>query len=650
MPLTSVQASSLPRYVRRAVRALICLAVAAPVIYLLVQHLADMDREQIATALAQIPVWALVVSAGLSFLSLIAVARYDRLALGQIGARVPDELAIRGGFAAVGLGQTLGFGLLVGTFVRWRMYRNCGVSVGEAGLVSAIVAAGFTLGFCGVLAIVTFWDQTGLAILTGAAPSVIQNFALAGMGAFALVLFGALAQPSLKIGRWTLRFPPVNLLLRQTVLAALDVVPAALALFVLIPASADIPLATLIPVYLAALGVGLVANTPGGLGVLELACLTALPVVPPETLLAALIAHRALYFGLPALIAAAILVAREVHGAQDAPNEGHSRLPGQAAGTVPARVENLINRDNRADAALAYLGDKDFLVAQDGSSALAVARAGNSLIALSEPLGGREDWQGAASDLSAEAVRRGLSPVFYKVGPQMAASLENDGWTCVQCAAEAVVDVANFSLEGSKRRELRRKQRAAEKAGITITCHAPGEFDIEALRPVAQAWSEAHRKARGFSMGHFYPAYLARFDLIVARRAGQIVGFVSVWRSGDGSEAGIDVLRLLPDAADGTMHALMIEAIGLARDLNCTRFTLAAVPLAGIAEPRNLVERVLARMFEKAKSCAANRGLYRFKQAFRPEWSPRFVAARHQPAVACGLVEVGRLINRSGRL
>ena len=650
MSLSVAQGSLVRVSARRVARALICIAVATPVIYLLIQHLAEMDREQIAVALSRIPLWALLMSAALTFLSLFSVAHYDKLALGQIGARVPTDLAIRGGFAAVGLAQTLGFGLLVGTFVRWRMYKRMGVSLTDAGLVSAIVAAGFTLGFCGVLAIVTLWDQSGLVLLTGAEAPLISVFAALGLVGFALVLLGAIAQPTVRVGKWTLRFPPVTLLLKQTLLAALDVLPAAAALYVLIPASADIPLATLIPVYLAALGVGLVANTPGGLGVLELACLTALPVVPPETLVAALIAHRAIYFGLPALIAAAILVAREVHGTQDAPERSHEHLPAQTPGSVPAPVEKLLANDARADAALAYQGDKDFLVSPDGTNSVVVARAGNSLVALSEPLGGQRYWQEAVSGFAQEAASRGLSPVFYKVGPAMADSLSQQGWSLAQCGSEAVIDAKNFSLDGPKRRELRRKYRSAEKAGVTVQHHAAGQIDPDLLRPVAQAWTEGHGQARGFSMGHFDPGYVARFDTLVAQAEGRIIGFVTLWCSGDRHEAGIDVLRLTKDAPGGTMHALMIDAIDWAKAQGFSRFTLAAVPFGGIDAPSNLVERVLARLYEKSPRCAGNRGLHRFKQAFRPDWSPRYVAAKHQMALAWGLVEAGRLINRPGRI
>ena len=72
---------------RHLARIALCLAVAGPVLYLLSQELGRMDGARIAEALGRIPVSALVSSAALTAISLFAVARYDLLALGQLGAQ-----------------------------------------------------------------------------------------------------------------------------------------------------------------------------------------------------------------------------------------------------------------------------------------------------------------------------------------------------------------------------------------------------------------------------------------------------------------------------------------------------------------------------------------------------------------------------------
>ena len=61
--------------------------IAGTVVYLLAQHLAEMDAASFWSAIAAIPVSALALSAGLSALSLYAVSQYDTLALAQLGPR-----------------------------------------------------------------------------------------------------------------------------------------------------------------------------------------------------------------------------------------------------------------------------------------------------------------------------------------------------------------------------------------------------------------------------------------------------------------------------------------------------------------------------------------------------------------------------------
>jgi len=167
------------------------------------------------------------------------------------------------------------------------------------------------------------------------------------------------------------------------VLAALDTIPAAIALWVLIPADLAPSLFHVIPVYLAALGLGLISSSPGGLGVLELTCLMALPVLPPEQLVAALIAYRGIYFGVPAVIAAAMLVAKELQK-RDVPIADQTERSGS--------IDAILAKSTRADVALAHLGDKSILFSDCGQGCLMYAASGNSLICLSDPIGPNHLW------------------------------------------------------------------------------------------------------------------------------------------------------------------------------------------------------------------------------------------------------------------
>ena len=623
-------------------------ALSVLVIILMIRTLGEIDGAEVWAALERMPVSAVVASALFSALSLAAVARYDALSLGQLGYHVPEGKALSGGFMAVGLGQALGFGLLVGSFVRWRAYRGYGVGPAEAGFLSGLIAAGFFFAFAIVLAVSAWLDPTGIAFLTGFSSGAVRWIAVLSMLLGAAVYLLSMLQVPIRVKGRELRLPPVRLLARQFTLAAFDTIPAALALWVLIPADHGISVLAFIPVYLAALGVGLFSNTPGGLGALELACIMALPVVPVETLVAALIAHRAIYYGAPALIAAAMLLNREIQAARPGAERMSVVAPG-AKGSVPEAAEALLSRSVRADAGLAYTGETHFLFSEDRRAMLAYAVEGNSLIALSDPIGDRRAWPELFRAFRDLADGMSRAPVFYKVSEPAAGLLALSGFGVARCGVEGVIDVESFTLEGSERRELRRKLRSAEKACIVFAYHEPGDMPDATIREVAAAWSKANGPARGFSMGEADPDYLRNFAIIEARQHGETVGFLSVWMSGDGKDAGLDVMRLKPGAPDGTMHGLVHAGLLWARDERAETFGLGAVPFAGIDAPGSLVERALAWIYDEKPAWHGAHGLMRFKSIFRPDWRVRYSAAPGSLSLAMGLWDTKTRIHAPGR-
>lgn len=608
----------------------ICVAIVGPVLWLLERHLADMDSAALAEALHAISLDAIALSFLFSAISLYAVARYDRLAIRQLGLNVPDTQATQGGFTAVSIGQTLGMGLLVGSAVRWRMYRHLGVTLPQSAMISGLVMAGFLIGFAVVLAVAVLISGDSLSVLTGASSATLRTVAALALVGIAIFAFGCLLQPRLSVRGRRIPLPGIRVLRAQITLAALDTIPAATALWVLIPGEAGPELLVLIPVYLVALGIGLVSNAPGGLGVLELACLMALPVMPPEHLLAALIAHRAIYYGVPALIAGAMLVVRELHGV----------VPEEPA-TAPD-VSWLLDRDSRAETTLIHLGDKSVLTSDCGQAMVQFAQSGNSMVVLGDPIGPEGLHADMIAKFADHARNQNCAPVFYKCSETTLAACR--GMARARIGLDASVDPRSFAPDGSKFRELRRKLRAAEKAGVTIVHHAPGHAPMNRLAPVAAQWANAKGGERGFSMGNTTPHYLNRQPIIEARVDGNTTGFLSLMVSGDGTEMCMDVMRLPDTAPDGTMHALVKAGIDLAAATDAHRFSFAAVPMAGLDTPHNWVERALSFVFHQKPNWHASHGLMRFKSSFRPEWTARHVMAPSLLDCALGLLDARTLI------
>ena len=618
---------------RTLLRVIGCGLIVVPIFYLLREHLAEMDAAQVAASLRAISLQSIALAGFFTFVSLMAVARYDVLAIRQLGLKVPQKAAINGGFVAVSIGQTLGFGLLVGAICRWRFYRPFGITPTDAGLISGLVTVGFLTGFAVVLALSVLVSPAGLKELTGLSGTALRLIAIAVLALAAGFALVAALRPVVRLGKRVVAMPRLRALKAQIVLAAFDTVPAGIALWVLIPADAAPSLAHVLPVYLAALGLGLISNTPGGLGVLELTCLMALPVLPPEHLVAALIAYRAIYYGVPAVIAAAMLLAREFVAQKPVPEE-----------SPPAQSTRAgLATSPRAEAQLARLGDKAFLFSACGQGFLMYQASGNSLIALSDPVAPKALWPELLDRFETEARDQMRAPSFYKCGPELAEMLRTRGQFCTQIAAEGIVDLASYTTSGSAKRELRRKLKAV--TDVELIAHPAGAAPLGRYAKINAEWSDVKGGERGFSMGYFCRDYVNEFPSIEARLNGQTVGFLTLWISGDRQEHGLDIMRLSDAAPAGTMHALVHEAIMRAAADGAQRFALTAVPLMMAETPSNVIERVLDYIYREKTNLHGSVGLYRFKNAFRPSWSPRYGAAPNVMAAAIAARDVRTLID-----
>ena len=69
---------------------------------------------------------------------------------------------------------------------------------------------------------------------------------------------------------------------------------------------------TVLAIYVLTLATVLVANVPGGLGVLESVIILALPQLPVDRLLASLVAFRIIYYLCPLILAALSLAVNEL--------------------------------------------------------------------------------------------------------------------------------------------------------------------------------------------------------------------------------------------------------------------------------------------------------------------------------------------------
>jgi phosphatidylglycerol lysyltransferase len=231
-------------------------------------------------------------------------------------------------------------------------------------------------------------------------------------------------------------------------------------------------------------------------------------------------------------------------------------------------------------------------------------------------------------------------PCLYKVEARMAAAARARGYAVLPVAREAVLDPASFHLVGPARARLRRKLAHARKAGVAVEdCVTPPLAEMAA---VAAQWQVAHGRERGFSMGRWERTYAAGQRVITARTAdGRLMAFVT-FHAGQRNWV-LDLVRVMPDAPDGTIYAMILHAIEMARWHQIAELSLAAVP-----EPAFGLTGVLGRIARHATRGSV--GLAQFKSAFAPHWRVLYIAAPSRLALLIGGLEVGRAVMRPAPL
>ena len=628
--------------------------ISVSVIWLISSQHIVLDPLAISEAIKAVSRLEIAGAIGLTTLSFLAISLYDVVALRLFRHPLPTAFAARVGFTAIALGQMLGFGIVVATFVRWRHYRSYGLDIVKSGTVSAFIAIGFLFALVQILAIAGMIEPEQVAVATGVLPhNVVFISALCFLSGLIFISLCYL-QPAFQILGYTPKFPRFRAIRLMFVLALLDVIPAACVLWILLPAG-SITFAAMLPIFMAAMAMGLASNTPGGVGILEIIFLVAMPQIPPNELIASLILFRAVYYGLPFLLASCLLLENEWQNRIRANNFPASerrtnplRAPDIAplgAGGLSPVVSSILSTGTRAEDALVWLRDKEVLLSKNRQSFIMFADQGNSLIALSNPIGYRQNWHQMLTRFEAEAKLRMTEPVFYKVGAEFAAFLERNGYMTSVIGHEAIIDVQNFNMEIPARRELRRKCRKATKSGVSFLLHPAGKTDLSKLKPVSDKWLEAKGdRERGYSLGRFDTSYLAQFDILEARQDNETVAFLSIQKSGDGNEWAIDLMRSVASAPQGTMQALIVNALELARLTHATRLSLCAVALAPLNDPVGALEKLSAYFYKTKGARSGLEGLYRFKQSFAPEWEPVYLASRSKTLPLSAIISVRQVI------
>lgn len=306
-----------------------------------------------------------------------------------------------------------------------------------------------------------------------------------------------------------------------------------------------------------------------------------------------------------------------------------------------AAAAEIIARGAEPSAQSVFLGDKALLFNESRTAFISYGRIRCSWIAAGDPVGPAAELSPMIRSFASAATAAGAWPAIYKITPaNVGAYLENN-FLIGKVGEIARLRATGFSLDGPRRRRLRRSQKQARESGVTVEVvpvSGTGRL-LPELRPVSDDWLGRQRgREKGFSLGAFVPAYVRRFPVVVARVDGAVVAFASLWPSPGKREIEVDLMRARSDAPPGTMHAMLVDLVAWAARESYETVSLGMSPLSGVSP---LGEGGRAQFFRRAITRFTGQfynfeGLREFKQSFDPEWEPRYLAS--SPGIARSLV------------
>ena len=328
---------------RRIAGPLAALALCALALAALHRELHTYHLHDIRQALREIPLGSLGLAALLTALSYWVMTGYDVLALRYVGRPLAYRRTAFASFMSYAFSNNLGFSVLTGGSVRYRLYGSWGLLALDIARVILFCSFTFLLGLFAFGALVFLLFPLDIPARLGL-PFVSTRPLGVLFACLVLAYVSANRVRTAPVRVWALSFPVTGWRLAgaQVLVASLDWALAGTTLYVLLPHGAGVALPHFLAVFILAQVAGLASQVPGGLGVFETVVVLLLaPVLKAPDVVAALLAFRGVYYFCPLAVATALMGVREAARKREALAAAMSVVGHWTSGAVPAVMAAL---------------------------------------------------------------------------------------------------------------------------------------------------------------------------------------------------------------------------------------------------------------------------------------------------------------------
>ncbi|GGX65249.1 phosphatidylglycerol lysyltransferase domain-containing protein [Streptomyces anandii] len=300
------------------------------------------------------------------------------------------------------------------------------------------------------------------------------------------------------------------------------------------------------------------------------------------------------------------------------------------------RLRELLAKHGDRDS-LGYFAlrrDKAAIFSPTGKAAVTYRVVGAVSLASGDPIGDPEAWPGAIDAWLAEARRHAWTPAVMGASEEAGTIYARHGLDALELGDEAIVEVADFSLEGRAMRVVRQAHNRVRRAGYTVRIRRHEDIpDDEMARLVDRAdhWRDGATE-RGFSMalGRLGDPDDGRCVMLECRDADgeprALLSFVPWGEQG----LSLDLMRRDRDCENGLMEFMVVELLLRAQEIGVRRVSLNFAMFRSVFERGSrLGAGPVLRLWRSVLTFFSRwwqiESLYRANAKYRPVWEPRFL-------------------------
>ncbi|MET8243395.1 phosphatidylglycerol lysyltransferase domain-containing protein [Streptomyces sp. NPDC005202] len=300
------------------------------------------------------------------------------------------------------------------------------------------------------------------------------------------------------------------------------------------------------------------------------------------------------------------------------------------------RLRALLERHGERDS-LGYFAlrrEKSVCWSPTGKAAVAYRVVGGVSLASGDPMGDPEAWPGAIEPWLAEARAHGWIPAVMGAGAEAGTVYARHGLDALELGDEALVEVAEFTLEGRAMRTVRQACNRVKRAGYTVRIRRHEDIPADEMAYLverADDWRDGATE-RGFSMalGRLGDPEDGRCVMLECHDArGDLRALLSFVPWGPHGLS-LDLMRRDRHAENGLVEFMVLELLRRAREIEITQVSLNFAMFRSVFERgARLGAGPVLRLWRSLLSFFSRwwqiESLYRANAKYRPIWEPRFL-------------------------